>query len=226
MNEKISKLKLRTCDLVIWRTINLGDLLGEKFLSMPGVHCGIVMVGSKYESLSLEPSPSGIYVSMFVDKIHSIEYLISKVWNSNQGSAFYILSRTEGPHIKSKKIIKLYQKIQELGKYGLVNRVGYCINAYLMINSSSTESTDDQRVDDSSALGLAESDYRYRICSEFVAQILKGVGILTQEAKIEHILPVDLYYLEFDSNYAYQKITIFNKKLHHSDSVINRILSN
>lgn len=191
-------MKFRTGDILVWRSTKSYDLLGESTISLPGLHSGIIFVGSIFSKLSTcGPSPSNTYVTFLVDRIFPIEEVIGHIWHRPNGCSLHIISRRSGREVPEEEAYQVYTKFLELKKRPVSHTVYYACVAYLKMGSLIPET--------------GHKGQRFHLCPSSIAYILSQLGFVSCQGMLNNILPMDFYHCRFFQTERYRRIDIFDK---------------
>lgn len=206
-------MNCRTGDILVWRSTGFWDTFSDISIGIKGLHSGLILVGNKFESLSVcGPSPSQTYVTFLIDKVFPIEEVIGMVWVQYNGSCLYLIRRTGGPDINPDLAINAIREIVNMKKLSIGHTVYISIAAYFKYGDIAPTTGHENR--------------KWQLCSLFIEYLLNEFGLLSNEAIINNILPIDFYNLEFYQKYHYECITIFDKGTHTVQSWFNAFFIN
>ena len=188
-------------DIILWRTTKFNDIISENTIMLKGLHTGIILKGKKFERLSkYGKSPSNTYTTFLIDQVCPIEEIVSRVWYRPNGCAIYLIKRQNGNKICASKMYSLIIEYLDMDKLDYTNTVYLSVAAYFRLGGILEGPTPD--------------NCRYMLCSTFAGYILHQLGILSEDAVVTNLLPIDFYELNFYQKDEYKRITIFNKRIH------------
>jgi hypothetical protein len=206
-------MECRTGDILIWRSTNFRSILSEVFVGIKGLHSGLILVGDKFEQLSdCGKSPSNIYVTFLIDKIFPIEEVVGRIWTGQNGSSLYHIRRTEGPNINPDSVIKILKEINTMEYLSWGYTVYISLLAFFKWGDVAPE--------------ISYENKKWQLCSLFVEYLLYRIGLISEDAVLNNILPIDFYNLKFYQKYPYEKIEIFDKGTYEIQSWFNGFFIN
>jgi hypothetical protein len=205
-------MKCRTGDILIWRATTFHDILSSVTIQIKGLHTGLILVGDIFSQFSAYgKSPTNTYVTYYIDKVYPIEEVIGDIWVRANGSSLYHIQRTEGPDIDDDLALNVFEELRNARKLSKEHTIYISIIAYLKCAEIVPE---------------INPDNKKQLCSTFIAYILQGFGLITENAVINNLLPIDFFNLEFYQTYPYQRIEIFDKGTHTIQSWFNAFFIN
>lgn len=206
-------IKIRTGDIVLWRTTNWNDILYENLIMIDGLHTGIALVGESFELLSsFGKSPSNVYTTYLLDYVFPIEEVIRRIWVSKRGVSMYHIARQNGPEIDENVAFDTLLQYLNMEKLSGLYAAHIGIMAFFRYGGA-----------------LHESGYnnkRWNICSLLPMYILWKLDLLLDNAQLNNVLPIDYKNLSFYQKYSYEVDTIFDKKTSNLDWCLYKIVRN
>jgi len=194
-------MKFRLGDILLWRSTNLYDALGENTIMLKGFHAGIVLIGRSFEPLSsCGKSPSNTYVTFLVDKIFPIEEVVGHIWYRPNGASLYHIKRKNGRDIPEKEAYSLVKDYFRLDKLHFTHTIYLAVAAYFKMGGVIE--------------GPIRYGKRYNLCSTLIAHFLFQFRILRDDAIVTNLLPMDFYDLNFYQKDEYERVEIFDKQTH------------
>lgn len=194
----------RTGDILLWRSTCFYDILSDLTIGIKGLHSGLILVGREFGDLSVcGKSPTHTYVTYLINLVFPIEEIVGRIWTSCNGSCLYHIKRTEGPNVDSKLAIEEIRRLLSMECLPIGYTVYIAVAAYFRYGGL--------------APTIGYDNKSWRICSLFIEYLLRQFGLLSQEAVINNILPVDFFNLKFYQRDEYVKYTIFDKGTHEYD---------
>jgi hypothetical protein len=191
-------MNLRTGDLLLWRSTSFYDTLSDIGFQLKGLHSGVVLVGDKFSKLSMcGKSPSNTYMSFLIDKIFPIEEIVGHVWIRANGAALYHIHRTEGPDVNEGYALSIIEELFTMKKLSIYHSIYISLAAYFKWGDIAPSTSYNNR--------------KWQVCSLFNEYLLDRFGLLSNDAIINNLLPIDFYNLEFYQRYNYENTTIFDK---------------
>jgi len=191
-------MNFRVGDILIWRSTNFWDVLGENTIRLTGFHTGIVLVGKSFRKISAYgPSPSNTYVTFLIDKVYPIEEVVGQIWYRPNGSSLHVIKRCSGPDISEEEMYNLWRKFKSLKKRSWYKTVHVSIAAYLKIGGVVPKP--------------GFKGQRYHLCSSLIGYMFTRLGFMHSKAEINNLLPVDFYNVRFYQKVKYKRVDIFDK---------------
>lgn len=191
-------MKTRTGDILIWRSTHWYDLLSESTILLKGYHSGLILKGERFSSLSTcGPSPTHTYVTFFVDKVFPLEEVVGHIWYKPNGTSLDLIKRIGGRRVSSKEAYDVFQDYLNLKKRPNSHIVFYACAAYLKVGQILPETGHEKK--------------NFRLCSGFIAYMLKRFGFLDKRAIVNNLLPVDFWNCRFYQTQKYKRVNIFDK---------------
>lgn len=192
-------MNLRTGDILVWRSTNHYDILGENTIMLDGFHSGIVLIGDRFREFSAcGPSPSHTYVTFLVDSLFPIEEVIGHVWHRPNGAALYHIRRITGKTISDQYAYEVFRDYLAMEKRHFTQSIYIAIASFFRV------------------AGIAPStgyeNKRWNICSLLIGYCLDRFGLLDDDAIPNNLLPLDYYNLTFYQKEEYERVCIFDKK--------------
>lgn len=206
-------MNCRTGDILVWRSTTFFDTLSDISIGIKGLHSGLILKGNIFSELSVcGQSPSHIYVTFLIDKVFPIEEIVGHVWTQYNGSCLYLIKRTSGPDVNSGLAITHVKEIFKMKKLSFGHTVYISIAAYFKWGDI--------------APTTGYENQKWQLCSLFIEYLLDKFGLLSDEAILNNILPIDFYNLEFYQKDPYELITIFDKGTYNIQSWFNAFFIN
>lgn len=203
----------RTGDLLIWRSTGFYDVLSDISIQIKGLHSGLILVGDKFSQFSAcGKSPSHIYVTFLIDKVFPIEEVIGHIWTRGNGASLYYIRRMEGPNVNDDIAINAFREAINMKKLSIGHTVYIAVIAYFKWGEIVPET--------------GYNNKKWQLCSIFIEYLLYKFGLISENAVLNNILPIDFFNLEFYQKYSYQKIELFDKGTHTLQSWFNGFFIN
>lgn len=191
-------MKLRTGDILIWRSTGCYDLISESLICLRGLHTGIILKGKIFAQLSVcGESPTNTYVTFLVDRIFPIEEVLGHIWHRPNGCSLHIIKRIGGRRVSSKEAFDLFNEFVKMKKRPASHTVYYACTAYLKVGGLIPET--------------GHKNKRFHICPSLIAWFLDKFGFLHKKAKLNNLLPIDFYQCRFYQIEKYKRVTVFDK---------------
>lgn len=191
--------KCKTGDILITRSTQLNDLIGDYTIGLGGLHTAIILRDPLFEKYSIcGNSPSGIYCTILIDKICPIEEIIGQIWTKPNGCEVTLLTQSSTSSSISPDIVM--QSILDFRTYETVD--GLTMSRMAILAFFKIGYYDDDMI-----------KYRinYGLCSQFVGKVLYDLGLIHPDTDVNSLLPHDFYELNFNQICEYKKIIIFDK---------------
>lgn len=206
-------MNCRTGDILVWRSTSFFDTLSDISIGIKGLHSGLILVGEAFQTFSIcGPSPSNIYVTYLIDKVFPIEEIVGHVWTQYNGSCLYLIRRLSGQDVDPKILIKHMNEIYNMKKLSFGHTVYISVVAYFKWGDI--------------APTIGYENRKWQLCSLFIEFLLDKCGLLSEDAIINNVLPIDFYNLAFYQKDPYELITIFDKGTYTLQSWFNAFFIN
>lgn len=192
------KMNPRTGDVLVWRSTNYYDLLGESIIMLKGLHSGLVLVSPRLEKYSAcGPSPSHTYVTFLVDSLFPIEEVVGRIWHRPNGASLHYIKRIEGDDIPDDVAYNTFKEYISLEKRPLRDSVYISVVAFFRMGGVAPSS--------------GHNNKRWNLCSMLIGYFLDRFGLLHPEAIQNNLLPLDFLELTFYQSKKYIRECIFDK---------------
>lgn len=199
-----------TGDVMVWRSTSYYDLLYETLFFMPGLHCGVVLVGESFARLSSRgESPSRTYVTFLVDEVYPIEEVIGHVWHRPNGASLSVVTRRGGPVVPERVAYAVVNDLLSMTPRPYADTVYIATFAFLRFG------------DTLPATGV--DGQRWNLCSVVVGYILRRLGLVSISEN--NLLPQDFYDCQFGQTARYETITLFDKETYRMDWLVTGLLA-
>lgn len=191
-------MNARTVDILIWRSSGFYDTLSDVVVQLKGLHCGIILVGEQFSKLSVcGNSPSQTYVTFMIDKLFPVEEIIGNIWLRPNGAALYHIRRTGGPDVSERTAFLILSDLLLMKKRSIYSSIYIAVAAYFKMGGI--------------APGTGYDHEKWQVCSLFVGYLLERFGLLTHDAVVNNLIPLDFYNLGFYQKYEYRRVELFDK---------------
>jgi hypothetical protein len=204
-------MDLRTGDILVWRSTNYYDTLGEFTIHIPGLHSGIVLCGRKLAKYSAcGPSPSDTYVTFLVDSLFPVEEVLGHVWYRPNGATLHHIKRLTGKEISEKETCCIFEEYIQMEKRPHLHTAYISIVAYFRMGGIAHKT--------------GYKNKRWNLCSVLIGYFLNRFGLLQTYAEENNLLPMDFINLCFYQNEEYKSICIFDKRTYKLEWFFARFL--
>jgi len=193
------KMNLRTGDILVWRSTNYYDTLGEFTINIKGLHSGIVLQGKRFAKLSAcGASPSHTYVTFLVDSLFPLEEVLGHVWHRPNGASLHHIRRVTGRDIPNKEAYQVYKEYMRMQKRPHLDTAYISTAAFFRMGGIAPKTGYENK--------------RWNLCSVLIGYFLNRFGLMIPEAEENNLLPMDFLELCFYQSEEYESICIFDKQ--------------
>jgi hypothetical protein len=193
-NQQVSKMKLRTGDIIYFTSSQLHDYFGKALLGEELGHLSVILIGEELASLSTCGSSPTHRYCVVERSIYPFEELLGNIWFRPNGSKMCVMQRQNDKEFTGMEAMNAFLSI--VGHGPSIASFIPIIKGYAKMNGLNSD----------------RHTQMINLCSEHMGFILRYLGLVHPNAILANLMPEDYYRGRFYQMVDYKLITVFDKQ--------------